>query len=149
MGTEPHCLFFKLRLQPPHPRRLAPLSGNADIGGVFPLPQEKKKKKKPAPIPGAAGALTQTEIPSTATVKEPSTLYFQVGVGATLGVAVVILACGTVAFCNRQDKSGMFGEPSDTLMGSVDELGRGGRDDVLAPKPPTPTTINSRFTVAL
>ena len=43
MGIEPQCLFFRLRLLPPHPRRLAPFSGNADIGGVFPLPQETKK----------------------------------------------------------------------------------------------------------
>ena len=61
-----------------------------------------------APVTEATGLLTQTEIPSTATVKvEPST---QVGVGATLGVA----ARGTFAFCNR-----LLGEPTaDTLMGS-------------------------------
>ena len=55
MGTEPHCPFFRLRLQPPHPRRLAPLSGNADIGGVLPLPQETKKK---TPVPITPAPLT-------------------------------------------------------------------------------------------
>ena len=38
--------------------------------------------------------------------------------GATLGVVAIIAACGTFAFCNRQNK-GIFGEDTaDALMGS-------------------------------
>ena len=52
MGTEPHCPFFRLRLRPPHPRRLAPLS---DIGGVLPLPQETKNAGSGDPGPAYSG----------------------------------------------------------------------------------------------